>query len=137
MRRKQIKLTKKQIFDLEFKYGDMKKNVSKKHTYNSYKFWNSICTHNRRNIPEEFIKEYKDYVNWDYIIKYEDLPLSFFLEFGEDYINWDYLLYYLPDFLHRLLQNSSEEDRNKVFKKCSPDTIRKLEKYNWTIYCRR
>ena len=82
--------TKKQEFDLEFKYHTLKSKVSKKLTCRSYKFWNSICYNNRRNLPEDFIREYKEFVNWEYISKYENLSLDFIVEFGE-YIKWEWV----------------------------------------------
>lgn len=60
------------------------------------------------NLPEDFIKEHKENINWDLISKNSKLSESFIKEF-EFYVNWDYIWQYQvlsEEFIERLIPNN-------------------------------
>jgi len=87
-------LTKQQIFDLELKYSDVliKYNMIKygkcksKKAYYEKGFWRVISQYVK--LPEDFIREYKDFVNWMCISCHQKMSDDFMREF-KDYIHWD------------------------------------------------
>jgi len=88
-----IKLTKKQLFDLQFKYSDIVEmeihlpepdNIVCSYTKREY--WEYISNH--EDLSEDFIREFKDYLNWEDISYYQTLSEDFIREF-KDYVDWE------------------------------------------------
>jgi len=83
-----IKLTKQQIFDLEVKYRDLWKRYKEK--YNSERFWFTCqCS---QNLPEDFIREFQDILDWQKISRYQHLSEDFIREF-KNKIDWQIICY--------------------------------------------
>jgi len=109
-------LTKKQIFDLQFKYGytsgspAVTATISEKEDdwWNNGYFWNWISR--MYYLSEDFIRNYKDFVNWGSISRYQKLSEEFIFEFKE-YLIYAHLIdnRHIPSNLkHRIINESGE-----------------------------
>jgi len=94
-----IELTKKQLFDLQFKYMDIKpKNKLgepiKEWWKNDSSWYNiSFNIDLKKEISIEFIRDFKDYLKWSTISTYKTLSEDFIREF-KDYVDWYCILFY-------------------------------------------
>ena len=85
------KLSKKQLFDLRFKYSNIKpltirsKNIKNGEWWRYKKYWDDLCAFS--TLPEDFIREYIDVVNWRFISIRQDLSEDFIREF-QDKVDW-------------------------------------------------
>jgi len=106
-------LTRKQIFDLLFKYPEVNRigriiNLSygNKVWFDDHRIWKHIsdnfklsedfmrefrkqlnwdCISRNQNLSEKFIKEMKNYIVWNHIVKYQSLSKEFIERMEEDY----------------------------------------------------
>jgi len=90
-----FQLTKKQLFDLQFKYSNIRppfcEGTISKNWWDFRTYWDSVsfdC-----ELTEDFIREYQDYVNWEYISKVQKLSEDFMREF-KDKLDWDSIMFY-------------------------------------------
>jgi len=90
-----IELTKKQLFDLQFKYMDIKpKNKLgepiKEWWKNDSSWYNiSFNIDLKKEISIEFIRDFKDYLKWSTISTYKTLSEDFIREFKDkDKVDW-------------------------------------------------
>jgi len=75
-------MTKKQEFDLKFKYDF---NLPSDVRFNSIKYWFYICL--KRKLSEDFIREYQNHVSWLIISQHQTLSEDFIKEF-KDRVDW-------------------------------------------------
>ena len=70
------------------------KNVKKKIEWEQYYDptfdWDNRSFYEKNNLAEDFIREFKDKINWDYISKYQKLSEDFIREF-KNKVNWMYI----------------------------------------------
>ena len=94
--------------------------------------WTYILKYQK--LSEDFIREFKDKVNWDWISQYQKLSEDFIREF-KNKVNWTYILKY-----QKLSEDFIREFKDKVnwdwisqYQKLSEDFIREFKnKVNWT-----
>ena len=91
----------------------------------------SKCQH----LSEDFIREFKDYVDWDYISSYQHLSEDFIGEF-KDRVNWTYISMY-----QRLSEDFIREFKDNVkwgwishYQYLSEDFIREFENRVWWFW---
>ena len=95
--------------------------------------WNNISNSQYQKLSKDFIKKYKDYVNWDFISAFQKLSEDF-IEKYKDYINWYFISQY-----QKLSENFIEKHKDyvnwhniSVLQKLSEDFIeRHKNKVNW------
>ena len=83
-----IPLTKQQIFDLQFKWNllpDSDIKVELKEWWDDPIYWKCICKY--RELSEDFIREYRNRVNWVYISLCQKLSEEFIMEFIDRKLN--------------------------------------------------
>ena len=70
---------------------DIKNKIEWEKYYNPNFNWHSVQLYSKNILSEDFIREFKDKVDWWYISKYQTLSEDFILEFREK-IHWELLL---------------------------------------------
>ena len=90
-----IKLTKQQIFDLEVKYSHLWKDWffnsnSSEEKFTDERFWTILS--NKVGLDEDFIRDFKDFLNWHSICNVNRLTEDFIREF-QDYVDWKAISY--------------------------------------------
>jgi len=105
--------TKQQIFNLQFKWSDIKPkyyiNGDKriKEWWNYEEYWTNISEY-VKPLPVDFIREFKDYVNWYLIGMCQKLSEEFMREFSY-YLCW----YDLPMY-QKLSENLIKENKDTI-----------------------
>jgi len=82
-----VSLTKKQIFDLKFKWGVEKGNFESP-LFQKLFF---IDVAYKAILSEEFIRDFKDQLDWDGISRYQQLSEDF-IEEMKNYVNWQIII---------------------------------------------
>lgn len=77
-------LTKKQLFDLQFKY-----DINPIYKVQFVLFWDKISM---ELLSEEFMREFADFLDWKLISDMQEMSADFILEF-KDKIVWSRLVY--------------------------------------------
>ena len=91
----------------------------------------SKCQH----LSEDFIREFKDYVDWDYISSYQHLSEDFIREF-KDRVNWTYISMYqhLSEDFIREFKDNVKWGWISHYQYLSEDFIREFENRVWWFW---
>jgi len=83
-------LTKKQVFDLRMKYPQYNIEImlDVPEYWNKENYWEVVNRLFGYDYSEEFVREFKDRVNWKIYCHNNILTEDFIIEF-KDYVNWD------------------------------------------------
>ena len=91
MSQKTYNLTKQQIFDLEIKFPEINSIFEDEEDWwKCRENWITLCGDELDNLSIDFIRTYKEYLDWETISKFkEDITKDFYEEF-KDKIDIDY-----------------------------------------------
>jgi hypothetical protein len=130
------KLTEEQVKKIEDLITRLNILCSVEEFQDNVLWWNSLCAHQK--LSEDFIREFKDKVDWTYISIRQNLSEDFIREF-QDKVDWDNISEF-----QKLSEDFIREFQNKVnwlyiseFQKLSEDFIREFQnKVNWNYISR-
>lgn len=88
-------MNKQEIFKQVIELSDLK--LEKYRTNDE--FWQFICSN--FTLPEQFIREYKNIIDWNWVSRYQNLSTNFIREFKHK-IDWEY-------FRHRIDKQQRKE----------------------------
>ena len=103
----------------------------------TYRSWVKLSTHT--GLTEEFIQEFADMFDWEYISKCQHLSEDFIREF-KDYVDWDYISSYqhLSEDFIREFKDRVNWTYISMYQHLSEDFIRELKdnvKWGWISHC--
>ena len=103
----------------------------------TYRSWVKLSTHT--GLTEEFIREFADMFDWEYISKCQHLSEDFIREF-KDYVDWDYISSYqhLSEDFIREFKDRVNWTYISMYQHLSEDFIRELKdnvKWGWISHC--
>ena len=102
-------LTKQQLFDLQVKYSEIVPYNGSgeviKDWWNDFYAWLNVCIN--VDLPEDFMREFQEYLTWPTISCHQKLSEDFIWEF-RDKVVWNEILKWQkisPEFRLKLIQN--------------------------------